>query len=219
MDAAIQPDGSLLATRIAVYDTDAAKLTVSTGPLLFVSGAGPSLTTLGVEQHGPLSAANAANFDFDNVVFQSSGQLTNVQSLPFGANFGASNMVAGQNIFVSTHAQNVSGSFPYTQATAVTLLPQTINGTVSAISTSGSFTTYTVALAAYDLFPTLAVQPGQTTLLSNPGTVIVYADSTTQMLNTDPVAVGSVMRFYGLVFNDNGTLRMDCAQVNDGVAE
>jgi len=28
---------------------------------------------------------------------------------------------------------------------------------------------------------------------------------------------GSVLRFYGLVFNDNGTLRMDCAQVNDGV--
>jgi hypothetical protein len=31
--------------------------------------------------------------------------------------------------------------------------------------------------------------------------------------------VGSVVRFYGLVFNDNGMLRMDCAQVNDGVAE
>jgi len=25
--------------------------------------------------------------------------------------------------------------------------------------------------------------------------------------------------FYGLVFNDNGTLRMDCAQIMDGVAE
>jgi hypothetical protein len=39
------------------------------------------------------------------------------------------------------------------------------------------------------------------------------------MLNTSPVAVGGVARFYGLVFNDNGTLRMDCAQINDGVAE
>jgi hypothetical protein len=26
------------------------------------------------------------------------------------------------------------------------------------------------------------------------------------------------LRFYGLVFNHNGTLRMDCAQLNDGVA-
>jgi hypothetical protein len=32
-------------------------------------------------------------------------------------------------------------------------------------------------------------------------------------------AVGDVLRFNGLVFNDNGTLRMDCAQVNDGVPE
>jgi len=31
------------------------------------------------------------------------------------------------------------------------------------------------------------------------------------------LAPGSTLRFYGLVFNDNGTLRMDCAQVNDGV--
>jgi hypothetical protein len=28
-----------------------------------------------------------------------------------------------------------------------------------------------------------------------------------------------MFRFYGLVFNDNGALRMDCAQVNDGVAD
>ena len=37
------------------------------------------------------------------------------------------------------------------------------------------------------------------------------------MLNTQPLAAGSTLRFYGLVFNDNGTLRMDCAQINDGV--
>jgi len=29
----------------------------------------------------------------------------------------------------------------------------------------------------------------------------------------------SLLRFNGLVFNDNGTLRMDCAQIDDGVAE
>jgi hypothetical protein len=31
--------------------------------------------------------------------------------------------------------------------------------------------------------------------------------------------VGSVVRFNGLLFNDNGTLRMDVAQVNDGVPQ
>ena len=47
----------------------------------------------------------------------------------------------------------------------------------------------------------------------------MYADSNTQMLNQSSLAVGSLARFYGLVFNDGGNLRMDCAQINDGVAE
>jgi hypothetical protein len=95
-------------------------------------------------------------------------------------------------------------------------MPQTINGTVAGSSTSGNFTDYTVSLASYDLFPMLAVQPGQT-VENNPSQVEVYVDSNTQMLNTQALATGNTLRFYGLVFNDNGTLRMDCAQVNDGV--
>jgi hypothetical protein len=36
-------------------------------------------------------------------------------------------------------------------------------------------------------------------------------------LNLNPMAVGSIGRFYGQVFNDQGTLRMDCLQISDGV--
>jgi hypothetical protein len=97
------------------------------------------------------------------------------------------------------------------------LAPQTINGTVAASQQVGNFTDYTVTLAAYDLFPALAVQQGQTTLLSNPTQVEVYVDNNTQKLNNQALATGNTLRFYGLVFNDNGTLRMDCAQVQDGV--
>lgn len=102
-------------------------------------------------------------------------------------------------------------------ANTITLVPQTINGTVMGSLQSSSFADYTVALATYDLFPTLAVQQGQTTLLNSPSQVEVYIDSNTRQLNTHALAPGSTLRFYGLVFNDNGTLRMDCAQVNDGV--
>jgi hypothetical protein len=99
-------------------------------------------------------------------------------------------------------------------------MPQTINGTITAVSTSGGFDAYTMLLAPNDLIPTLAVQPGQTTLLASPSTVVVYVDSNTQMQNsTMPLQAGNMMRFYGLLFNDHGTLKMDCAQVNDGVAE
>jgi hypothetical protein len=76
-----------------------------------------------------------------------------------------------------------------------------------------------VSLATDDLFPTLAAQQFQLSVLNNPSQVEVYVDSSTQLLNSQPLAEGSTFRFYGLVFNDNGTLRMDCSQVNDGVVD
>jgi hypothetical protein len=225
MDAAIQGDGSLLATRIAVPDTDTTALTLWSGPLLTVYsdgttiyGAGTKMGYLARQQIGPVLAGSAAVLDYQNATFKISGQLTNLASLPFQASFTESNMVAGQNVAMTFHQTTIYPTFIPIVVTA-TLIPQTINGKVSALASEGGFTAYTVTLAPYDLFPTFAVQSGQTTVLTNPNTVIVYADSNTQKLNTNPLAAGSVMRFYGLVFNDNGSLRMDCAQINDGVAE
>ncbi|HEX4019570.1 MAG TPA: hypothetical protein VHX63_00355 [Acidobacteriaceae bacterium] len=222
MDVAIQADGSLLAKRVGVYDTNATNLTLASGPLIELASSVPALASLVVENKGPLLAGlegGSLYFNFTNAVFQTSGQLANVQKLPFSASFKASNMVDGQNFYITTHASTLSGGPTYVPATTITLITQTINGKVTAVSNSGNFTTYTVALASYDLFANLAVQPGQTTLLTNPNTVVVYVDSNTHQLNSDPAAVGSLLRFRGLVFNDNGTLRMDCGQVNDGVKE
>lgn len=221
MDVAIQAHGPMLARRVAVYDTNPEQLSAGSGPLLTVAASEPVLLAFARESQGamlPGLAGNALYFSFGNAVFQTSSQLTNLQSLPFNASFNAANMVGGQNVFVTTHATALAGGPTYIPAATVTLIPQTINGTVRTISTQGNFTAYTVQLASYDLLPNLAEQAGQTTLLPNPNTVVVYADSNTQKLTTNPIAVGSVVRFYGLVFNDNGTLRMDCAQINDGVA-
>ena len=96
-------------------------------------------------------------------------------------------------------------------------ISQTIDASIESSSTSANFIVYEVSLANYDLFPQLAVQQGQTTLLNNPSQVEVYVDTNTQKLNTQALSPGNTLRFYGLVFNDNGTLRMDCAQVSDGV--
>jgi hypothetical protein len=217
MDAAIQADGSLLATRVAVYDTNPANLSVSGGPLLNTYPPTTMLNELIVESQGTIPLNGYNDFNFGSAVYQISGQLTNVQSLPFTASFNATNMVPGQNVLTTNHAPTLPSQ--YFPLTTMTLLPQTINGTVSGVSSSGSFTTYTVTLAPYDLFTFLPVQPGQATVLTNPGTIVVYVDSNTQLLNSDSLAVGSLLRFNGLVFNDNGILRMDCDQINDGVAE
>jgi Domain of unknown function (DUF5666) len=218
MDGAVQKDGSLLASRIAVLDTDNQDLSILTGPVLQFNTSPPRVIAFGRAQQGYLSTIGEAAiwmpFDFSASSSQISGQIENLQSLPFVASFNAANMVDGQNIYVTTHVSNASGSEP---ASAMTLMPQMINGTVMGSSQAGSFTDYTVTLASYDLFPNLAVQQGQPTLLTNPSQVEVYVDSNTQKLNATALAVGNTLRFYGLVFNDNGTLRMDCAQVNDGV--
>jgi len=223
MDLAIEPDGSLLASRVAVYDTDTSDLSVAFGPAEGIyppydQSVYPVMWTLEVEQGGQLDVLTSLVGAYGlNATSQISGQFANLQSLPFGATFDSANLVAGQNILFTTHAAE---PVDFTPITTITLLPQTIDGTVSAISNQGNFTTYTVTLAPYDLFPNLAAQPSpQTALLTNPNTVVVYADGDTQMLNSSPVGVGGLFRFYGLVFDDNGTLRMDCAQVNDGVTE
>ncbi len=223
MDLAIQPDGSFLATRVEVISTHITTLTLASGTLMNVSNSPAVGFFTDASQEGYLPwggvGSGFGSVNFADTQFQVSGQFENLVSLPFAASFNAETMVAGQNSAITTQATAVEGGSVYVPATTMTLVPQTINGTVSAISTTGNFTTYTVTLAPYDLFPQFAVQPGQTTLLTSPNTVVVYTDSNTQMLNSSKVSVGGLSRFYGLVFNDNGTLRMDCAQINDGVPE
>ena len=223
VDGAIQFDGSLLATRIAVENPSA--INVTSGPLMIVDNVVPVLQLYGRTELGPLLTINGQNgiyysfpqLDFGNAQFGISSAFTNLQSLPFVPSFNASSMVAGQSVDITSPTFTLGGGV-YTPANTITLTPQTVNGTVVTSQPSGSFTVYTVTLASYDLFPTLAVQPGQTTVLNDPSQVEVYVDNNTQMLNTQALAAGNTLRFYGLVFNDNGTLRMDCAQVNDGVA-
>jgi hypothetical protein len=219
LDAAIQSDGSLLATRVAVQDTSSANLTTLSGPLLQIASSQPTFAAFGTLQQGVLLFAGSAYYNFGNATFAISGRLPNLQALPFAATFTGTNIVPGQKIFLSIHATTLSGGSPYIPAETITLLPQTLDGTVTAVSNDGGFATYTISLAPYDLFADLAVQAGQTTLLQNPNNVVVYVDSSVQMLNSTPLAVGNTLRFYGLVFNDNGILKMDCAQIADGVAQ
>jgi hypothetical protein len=221
MDVAIQQDGSLVATRVSIISTGTTTLTVASGPLMTVSAAEPVTYVIGAAQQGylPTAIGGFGYGNFGDSQFQTPDQFKNLATLPFTAAFNSATMVPGQNVTVTTQATGYPPGGAYISLTAVALRPQTINGTVSAISSEGGFTRYTVTLARYSLFPQFAVQPGQTTLLTDPNTVVVYADSNTQMLNKSSLAAGSIFRFYGLVFNDNGTLRMDCAQINDGVTE
>ncbi len=218
IDGALQADGSVLATRIAVQDSDTTDLTVNFGPLMLVAASEPMLFQSNQEEEGSVQyVAGWPEYNFSGTAFAVWGGLTNVANLPFAASFNESNMVAGQMVSITAHATEVAGAPTYVPATTETLMPQTINGTVTATGTDGAFTTYTVQLAAYDMFPQFAVQGGQTTLIQNPQQVVVYADSNAQVLSAP--ATGSPARFTGVIFNDNGTLRMDCTGIAAGVTE
>jgi len=218
MDVNVQSDGSLIATRVAAYDVPASDLTLLTGPLTYANAQYYVLDQAETAAQGSLQTSFMDNaLTYQNATFQVSSQLTNLSLLPFTADFSAATMVNGQNVWVDSYTQQVV--YPtYIAASTVTLAPQTINGTISSVTTSGNFTVYSVSLASYDLFPLLANNGANP--LTNPGVVQVYVDSNTQFLNSGGTLVaGSLARFNGLVFNDNGTLRMDCAQISDGVTE
>jgi hypothetical protein len=220
LDGMLQADGSVLATRVAVPDADTTNLVVNTGPLMLVASSVPVLNQVNREAEGSLEFIDGwPVYNFGNAKFATWGGILNVASLPFPASFDAANMVPGQLVAITSHVTAV-GRYPtYAPATVVTLMPQTINGTVLAEGTAGAFTTYTVGLQPYDLFPQFAVQGGQTTLLTNPMQVVVYADQNTQMANSGSQTVGSVLQFTGVIFNNNGTLRMDCIRVAEGVTK
>jgi hypothetical protein len=221
MDLAIQSDGSLLATRVEVDDPAATN--VLTGPLGTVFATQNGILELSRTNEefnqSNVPASNGWTYLFDaSTAFKLSGQLAVPSNLPFSTTFDSAHMIAGQNVAVASQVIVTSGG-NFTHATTITLMPQTINGTIAGVSSTGGFTVYSVSLAAHDLFPTLAVQPGQTTVLQSPSIVEVYVNSSTQMLNSIGIAPGNVLRFNGLIFNDNGTARMVASQVNDGVAE
>jgi hypothetical protein len=175
LDLTLQSDGSLLATRVEVDDPSATN--VLTGPLGTVFDAQSLIAELGRTNEefnqSAVPGGIIANYSFDgSTAFKFSGEMAVPSNLPFSATFDGSNMIAGQNVSVASQVIVTSGG-TLTHATTITLMPQTINGTITGVSSSGGFTVYSVSLAAYDLFPILAVQPGQTTALQNPSSVEV----------------------------------------------
>jgi hypothetical protein len=211
-DAAIQSDGTLLATRVTAYDLPAQNL--ATGAITNITptppaGASPLFGLELLEQQGSYLSANPIGppvFTLNNATFQTAPQITNVSSLPFTASFSLASLIPGQEVAVSTDTFSTTPGV-FTPARTVTLVPQTIDGSIVSISSTGNFTVYTLALSSLDPIP---VEGG-------PSFVTAYVAPDALLLNTSSPALNSPLRCTGLLFNDNGTLRMDCTQVNDGV--
>jgi hypothetical protein len=225
-DLALQSDGSYLATRIELKDASAKDmltgLVAQDDPLI----SDGLLSAFPTSQQGddlstePVGAGYAYQ-PGSATTFQISGQVTNLGSLPFSAVFNAANLVPGQRISFGSPSIAYTTAAGYTVPTTMTLVPQTIDATVNAVSTSGNYTVYAVSLAPYDPVVQLNVPTPQYVdkHIANANVVNVYVDSNTSLLNSNSLATGGTFRFHGLLFNDNGVFRMVTDQVTDGVPQ
>jgi hypothetical protein len=217
VDFVLQSGGVYLATRIQLAPpppTGLPPINLLSGPVTSVSsgsfkmvlmqGLGPAVS--------PVAASAVSVFTVttnSSTVFAITPQFVSLAGLPFTPTFTAANLSPGQTVGVL--ASSVSGTTAV--ASNVYLIPQTIGGTVSAISTSGSYTVYTLTLASGSAF----------TSLSGASTVTVYTSAATAgpvaptATNNTPIKVGSQVRFNGLIFNTgSGSFSMVAGCSPDG---
>jgi hypothetical protein len=223
LDLALQPDGTYAATRVEVQD--ATTTNVTTNLVQYSSATYSGLGSMPIQYQGAqleaTDAGNAISFEYaGSTKFQTSARLGSPTGLPFTPTFNASTMVAGQNVSIGANSYPFMGG-TYPLPTSITLLPQTIDATITGVTTSGGYSIYTAQLAAYDPIASLNGPPinPNANPVSNPNIVQIYVNSGTSLLNSAQLATGSTFRFNGLLFDDSGVLRMVALQVSDGVAQ
>src|SRR5260370_28272752 len=107
LDSAIQPTGTLLATRVGVEDSAA----VTSDNVLPLSPASPTGTFIAEPLEcfpaaGTVPLCESSFLSYSGTVFHVSGQFSNLQNLPFTPNFSSSSFVLAQNAsFASTTSQ------------------------------------------------------------------------------------------------------------------
>ena len=211
VDAALQSDGSMLATLVQTEATTQAYNMI--GQVIQYTFQ-RYVQNMGREQQGP-NLPNGTGFYSNNVEFNSTPQFEIAwpggaapSGLPFTPTLDAASLVPGQNVDTpSDFLQTVGNIIPPTKV--VTLEPQTINATITGVSSANGQTAYQATLFADDAIAMFGA--GQS--------VVVDVTAETHMIATSAPTTGSVARFRGLLFNDGGTLRMVATEIEDGVAD
>jgi hypothetical protein len=221
VDFTVQSGGVYLASRIELEPAppNAAQANLLTGTVLTIPSVRPVDLdfTMGVIQGvgpaGSTSAGAVVTVDTTpSTTFAITPQFVSLSGLPFTPTFTPANLTSGQAVGVITSgtlASPLSGSS--VAATNVYLVPQTIDGTVTAVSTSGTYNTYTLTLASGSAFGSL----------SGATSITVYTGSATAgpvgVASPPAITVGSTVRFNGLIFNlGSGKFAMVAACSPDG---
>jgi hypothetical protein len=216
VDAELQADGSLLATDVRKVMGSGGVM--AGGIITAMTGQPPTALTL-VMQNGSGAGMMGSFFASGATVNLSSGTTfamdqdqMDMTGLPFTPAFDASHIYVGQTVMpVSTGGMmggsgggmggGMMGGGPQAgtiNASGLQLEPQGLTGTTGSNVASGSTSAFTLTLPAGSAFTTLT---GATA-------VTVYPQSHMIVAGTSPIASGTSVHVFGLLFFNNGQWKM-----------
>lgn len=202
LDCQLNADGRIAATRVE-SDSQSSPDIVA-GPLVPLSSGATGIAIYPRQQYGqdfpsviPVSVGIDAEIT-SSTLWLIEGSLPPTGTLPFSPQFGPANYSFAQNIAILGSFSNSTGIIG--SPGKIILLPQVVTGTVTNITNINSATQLTISLEANDYFGNLT---GQTQ-------VAVYVLPSTNLSSGSLPQIGSQVRCYGFVFDDNGVYRVVC---------
>ena len=216
VDATLQADGSLLATRVQSMMSGGGAM--GGGVLTAVSGSPASALTM-VMQNGagngmmPSYFASGITVNLSgSTTYQVDSDGVDLSGLPFTPAFDASHIYAGQRVMPISSSGMMSGGMGggmmggnngTLSASEVLLAPQGISGTAGAAIGSGATASFSMTLPS-DCALTTMTGARQVTVFQQQGTVVS---------GTTPIAAGTSVDAFGLLFFDGGQWKMVAARI------
>ncbi len=217
VDATMQPDGSLMATQ--VQSMMGAGGVMGEGPITAVSGSPATQLTMVMQNGvgtGMMSSSFAAGATINmngSTTYAIDEDGVDMTGLPFTPVFDANHIYAGQSVMPISSSGMSSGGMgggmmggsPMAgtiAASEVELQPQGLSGTVASAINGGVSGSFAMTLPSASAFSTLT---GATT-------VTVYQQTDTAVVGS-PIAGGSTVHVFGLLFMDSGQWKMVAARI------
>lgn len=218
VDATLQSDGSLMATRVQSMMNSGGVM--GGGIVTAVTGQPPTSLTLVMQNGvgtGMMSSSFAAGVTVDlngSTTYQIDEDGVDMAGLSFTPVFDASHIYAGQSAMPISSGGMMSsgmgggmmggGSMAGTiTASEVALEPQGLSGTIATAVTSGSTASLMLTVASDSAFSTLT---GATK-------VTVFQQPQTTIAGTSPIASGTPIHAFGLLFLDAGQWKMVASRI------
>lgn len=217
VDASLQPDGSLMATRVqSMMNTGGV---MGGGVVTAVSGEPATQLTMVMRNGtgaGMMSSSLAAGATVNlngSTLYQIEKDNVDMTSLPFVPVFDASHIYAGQNVMPISSSGMMGGgsggmmgggSMSGTiTASEVDLEQQGLSGTVAGAITSGATTSFVLTLPSDSAFKTL----------TGSMSVTVYQQPGTTVSSSPTIASGATVHVLGSLFLDSDHWRMVASRI------